>query len=84
MLGRSNTRLNQLEAANRVLRAELLAQTERAEALSGIVKTLQRENEALARQCTNMATTTQAATQQAQAARGYVIGEDVLARLCWN
>ena len=70
MLGLGNARLDALEAANRVLRAELLAQTQRAEALSGIVKTLQRENEALTRQCTNMATTTQAATQQAQAARG--------------
>lgn len=52
MLGLGNARLDALEAANRVLRVELLAQTERVEALSGIVKTLRRENEALARQCT--------------------------------
>ncbi len=70
MLGQGNARINELEAANRVLRAELLAQTLRAEALSGIVKTLQRENEALTRQCANMATATRIATQQAQASRG--------------
>lgn len=84
MLGQGNARIKQLEAANRTLRAELLAQTLRAEALAGIIKTLQRENEALTRQCAALATTTRAATQQAQAGRGFDIGESVLDRQCWN
>lgn len=84
MLGQGNARINQLEAANRTLRAELLAQTLRAEALAGIIKTLQRENEALTRQCAALATTTRAATQQVQAGRGFTPGDDVMARFCWN
>ncbi len=84
MLGLGNARLNALEAENRTLRAELLAQVQRTDALSRIIITLQRENEALTRQCANMATATQYATQQAQAGRGYVIGEDALARVSVN
>ena len=84
MLGLNNARLNQLEAANRRLSAERLAQAQRIDALSRIIVTLQRENEALTRQCVNMATTTQYATQQAQAGRGYVCGESVLERVSRN
>ncbi len=80
MLGLNNARINQLEAENRVLRAESLAQVQRIDALCRIIETLQRQNEAMARQCYNMAAT----TQQAQAAHGYVPGDSVLDRLCWN
>ena len=41
MLGLGNTRVNQLEAENRRLRAELLAQTQRADAQSRITPTTQ-------------------------------------------
>lgn len=84
MLGLNYNRINQLEAANRRLSAERLAQEQRIDALSRIIVTLQRENEALTRQCANMATTTQHATQQAQAGRGYVCGESALERVSVN
>ena len=84
MLGINNARINQLEAELRILRADLLAQEQRGAALSRIIATLQGENEALTRQWANMAATTQHATQQAQGARGYVIGEDVLSRVSRN
>ncbi len=77
MLGLNNARINQLEAENRVLRAESLVQVQRIAALCRIIDTLQRQNEA-------MAATTQHATQQAQAGHGYVPGDDVMQRLCWN
>lgn len=84
MLGHNNARINELEAENRRLRADLLAQMQRCDALSRIIATLQGENEALTRQWANMAAATQHATQQAQAARGYVIGESALARVSVN
>ena len=84
MLGANNARINALEAENRKLRADLLAQTLRVEALAGIIAHLQRENEAAARQLANMATATQVATQQAQAGRGFVLGETAFERQCWN
>ncbi len=74
MLGLGNTRVNQLEAENRRLRAELLAQTQRADAQSRIIANLQRENETAAYQL----------TQQAQAGRGYDLGENPLDRVCRN
>ncbi len=84
MLGLGNTRLNQLEAENRRLRADLLAQTQRAEALIRIIANLQRENETAAMQLTQLAAVAQVATQQAQAGRGYVCGESALARVSVN
>ncbi len=74
MLGLGNTRVNQLEAENRRLRAELLAQTQRADAQSRIIANLQRENETAAYQL----------TQQAQAGRGFILNEPAIDRLCWN
>ena len=49
MLGLGNARINELEAENRRLRAELLAQTQRTDALSRIIVTLQKDNEAAAK-----------------------------------
>lgn len=74
MLGLGNTRVNQLEAENRRLRAELLSQTQRADAQSRIIANLQRENETAAYQL----------TQQAQAGRGFILNEPAIDRLCWN
>ena len=74
MLGLGNTRVNQLEAENRRLRAELLAQTQRADAQSRIIANLQRENETAAYQL----------TQQAQAGRGFILNENPLDRVCRN
>ena len=74
MLGLGNTRVNQLEAENRRLRAELLAQTQRADAQSRIIANLQRENETAAYQL----------TQQAQAGRGFILNEPAIDRLGWN
>ncbi len=84
MLGLNYNRINQLEAANRRLSAERLAQEQRSAALSRIIEHLQRENESLTRQCVNMAATAQHATQQAQAWRGYVCGESALERVSVN
>lgn len=84
MLGTNNARMNQLEAENCRLRADLLAQTERAIALCGIIATLQSENETAALQLTQLAAVAQVATQQAQAGRGYILGETALERQCWN
>ncbi len=84
MLGLGNTHMNQLEAENRRLRAELLAQTQRADAQSRIIANLQRENETAALQLTQLAAVAQVATQQAQAGRGFLLGETVLDRLCRN
>jgi hypothetical protein len=74
MLGLGNARLNQLEAENRRLRAELLAQTQRNEGLRTIIANLQRENETAAYQL----------TQQAQAGRGFILNEPAIERMCWN
>ena len=74
MLGLGNTRVNQLEAENRRLRAELLAQTQRADAQSRIIANLQRENETAAYQL----------TQQAQAGNGYDLSETAIDRIFWN
>jgi hypothetical protein len=84
MLGLGNARLNALEAENRTLRAELVAQTQRTDALSRIIVILQKESETYARQLANMTAVAQAATQQAQAGRGYCIGETPLDRVCRN
>ena len=84
MLGLGNARINELEAENRRLRAELLAQTQRTDALSRIIVTLQKDNEAAAHHMANMVATTQCATQQAQAGRGYDIGETAIERFVWN
>ena len=84
MLGLGNTRINQLEAENRRLRAELLAQTQRADAQSRIIANLQRENETAAYQLTQLAAVAQVATQQAQAGRGFILNENPLDRLCRN
>lgn len=84
MLGTGNNRLHLLEAENRTLRAELLAETQRNEGLRTIIATLQRENEAAAVHLAQLADVAQQATQQAQAGRGYCIGETVFERQCWN
>ena len=44
MLGLNNARVNQLEAENRILRAELLAERQRVEGLRTIIANLRREN----------------------------------------
>lgn len=84
MLGLGNTRVNQLEAENRRLRAELLAQTQRNEGLRTIIANLQRENETAALQLTQLAAVATVATQQAQAGRGFILGETAFERQCWN
>jgi hypothetical protein len=84
MLGLGNARINQLEAENRRLRAELLAQTQRNEGLRTIIANLQRENETAAYQLTQLAAVATVATQQAQAGRGFILNEGVLDRICAN
>lgn len=84
MLGLGNARLNQLEAENRTLRAELLTQTQRNEGLRSIIANLQRENETAARQLVALAAVAQVATQQEQAGRGFILNENPLARICRN
>ena len=84
MLGLGNARLNELEAENRRLRAELLAQTQRVEGLRSIIGELRRENDALNKMVDVMAASTRHATQQAQAGRGYDIGETAFERFVWN
>jgi len=84
MLGLGSTRLNQLEAENRTLRAELLAERRRNEGLRTIIATLQRENETATLQIVQLAAVAQVATQQAQAGRGFVLGETAFERQCWN
>lgn len=84
MLGLNNARINQLEAENRRLRAELLAQTQRADAQSRIIANLQRENETAALQLTQLAAVATVATQQAQAGRGFILNENPLDRVCRN
>ena len=84
MLGLGNTRLNQLEADNRRLRAELVAEKQRNEGLRTIIANLQRENETAAYQLTQLAAVATVATQQAQAGRGFDLNEGVLDRICRN
>ena len=84
MLGLGNTRLNQLEAENRRLRAELVAEKQRNEGLRTIIANLQRENAIAAYQLTQLAAVATVATQQAQAGRGYVLNENPLDRICRN
>jgi len=84
MLGLGNARLNQLEAENRRLRAELLAQTQRNEGLRTIITNLQRENETAAYQLAQLAAVATVATQQAQAGRGFILNEPAIERMCWN
>ncbi len=84
MLGLGNARINQLEAENRRLRAELLAQTQRNEGLRTIIANLQRENETAAYQLTQLAAVATVATQQAQAGRGFILNENPLDRVCRN
>ena len=84
MPGLGNTRINQLEAENRRLRAELLAERQRNEGMRAIIATLQLENETAALQLTQLAAVAQVATQQAQAGRGFILNEPVLDRICRN
>ncbi len=84
MLGLGNARLNELEAENRRLRAELLAERQRNEGLRSIIANLQRENETAALQLTQLAAVATVATQQAQAGRGFILGETAFERQCWN
>jgi len=84
MLGLGNARLNELEAENRRLRAELLAQTQRAEALRSVNGELRRENDALNKMVDAMAAVTRHATQQAQAGRTVDVTEQAIERFVWN
>ena len=84
MLGLGNARLNELEAENRRLRAELLAERQRNEGLRTIIANLQRENETAAYQLTQLAAVATVATQQAQAGRGFILNENPLDRVCRN
>ena len=84
MLGLGNARLNELEAENRRLRAELLAERQRNEGLRTIIANLQRENETAAYQLAQLAAVATVATQQAQAGRGFILNEGVLDRICAN
>lgn len=84
MLGANNTRINQLEADNRTLSAELLTERQRVEGLHTIIANLQRENETAAYQLTHLAAVAQVATQQAQAGWGFILGETAFERQCWN
>ena len=84
MLGHSSARQEQLEAENRVLRGELQAANERAEMLLGMIATLRAERDTAAYQLTQLAAVAQVATQQAQAGRGFILGETALERQCWN
>ena len=69
MLGLDNARLNALEAENRRLRDDLLAQTQRANALRALLCQAWREHGV---QAPDMPT------------GGTVTVEAALARLCWN
>lgn len=84
MLGLGNARNAALEAENRRLRAELLAEKQRNEGLRTIIANLRRENETAALQLTQLAAVAQVATQQAQAGRGFILNEGVLDRICAN
>lgn len=84
MLGLGNTRINQLEAENRRLRAEVLYAQQRNEGLRSIIANLQRENETAALQLTQLAAVATVATQQAQAGRGFILNEPAIERMCWN
>lgn len=84
MLGLGNARMNQLEAENRCLRAELLAEKQRNEGLRTIIANLQRENETAAYQLAQLAAVATVATQQAQAGRGFILNENPLDRVCRN
>jgi len=84
MLGHSSARQEQLEAENRVLRGELQAANERAEMLLGMIATLRAERDTAAYQLTQLAAVATVATQQAQAGRGFILGESVLDRVSVN
>jgi cell shape-determining protein MreC len=84
MLGLGNARLNELDAENRRLRAELLAQTQRAEGLRSVIGELRRENDALNKMVDVMAASTRHATQQAQAGCTVDVTEPVNERFVWN
>jgi hypothetical protein len=84
MLGLNNARLNQLEADNRRLRADLVAQLDRNEAQRLLIAKLQRERNEAAQTITALTAATQAATQAVQGVRGYVLGGSVLDRICRN
>ena len=84
MLGLGNTRLNQLEADNRRLRAELVAEKQRNEGLRTIIANLQRENAIAAYQLTQLAAVATVATQQAQAGRTVDVTEPAIERFVWN
>ena len=71
---------------NRYVEAERKRNTVRKdlEAAQIRIKTLEGERDLAAYQLTQLAAVAQVATQQAQAGRGYVLGETVLERQCWN
>lgn len=48
------------------------------------IGTLEAERDTAAYQLTQLAVVAQVATQQAQAGRGYVLGETAFERQCWN
>lgn len=48
------------------------------------IKTLEAERDTAAYQLSQLAAVAQVATQQAQAGRGFVLGETAFERQCWN
>lgn len=85
MLGASNARMNELEAENSRLRAELLAQTQRADALLTMNAKLRRENTTLVCQVSQMARgSVPPALTLNEMATNRITGVGALQRLCWN
>ena len=82
MLGHDNTRAEQLEAENRVLREELTAARDANEALRSILRTQRAENDALVQQVAAMAAARQRDARQVDGET--VTAAGALSRLCWN
>ena len=82
MLGHDNTRAEQLEAENRVLREELTAARDANEALRSILRTQRAENDALVQQVAAMAASRQRDARQVDGET--VTAAGALSRLCWN
>ena len=82
MLGHDNTRAEQLEAENRILREELTAARDANEALRSILRTQRAENDALVQQVAAMAAARQRDARQVDGET--VTAAGALSRLCWN
>ena len=82
MLGHDNTRAEQLEAENRILREELTAARDANEALRSTLRTQRAENDALVQQVAAMAAARQRDARQVDGET--VTAAGALSRLCWN